>query len=105
MPTVLRSGSRSLLRRSCRRESTRGGSVYGIHPVTFSNWTRTFKENGSMAFGGGGKLPETQDAFTRGVRMMGPKDVEMAGWLVSSDDSASTKDRLLFRLGQNRKRP
>jgi transposase-like protein len=52
--------------------------AYHIHPVTFSNWKKKLKENGSKAFGGGDDLKEKNDKIAKLERMVGKKEVEIA---------------------------
>ncbi len=52
--------------------------AYDIHPVTFSNWKKKLKENGSKAFGGGNELKEKKDKIAKLERMVGRKEVEIA---------------------------
>lgn len=51
---------------------------YDVHPVTLSNWRKTFKENGPQVFGGDKELREKQKEVDRMEKLLGQKEVEIA---------------------------
>jgi transposase-like protein len=52
--------------------------MYGVHPITLSNWKRHFMEHGVEVFGGSEAMKQAENRQAELERLLGQKEVEIA---------------------------